>query len=80
MKIFGIDTGVIKSEDGVCCNQCVLLAKFCWPLPFFILYSKDKLVCYSRCLLVSYFCILVPYGEKDIFFFGVSSRRSRRSS
>ena len=80
MKIFGIDTGVIKSEDGVCCNQCVLLAKFCWPLPFFILYSKDKLVCYSRCLFVSYFCILVPYGEKDIFFFGVSSRRSRRSS
>ena len=35
----------------------------------FILYSKAKLACYSKYLLTSYFCILVPYDEKDIFFF-----------
>ena len=27
MKIFGIYAGVIKLEEGVCCEQCVLLAK-----------------------------------------------------
>ena len=35
----------------------------------FILYSKAKLACYSKYLLTSYCCILVPYDEKDIFFF-----------
>ena len=35
--------------------------------------------CHSRYLLTSYFCILVPCDEKHIFF-GVSSRRSCRSS
>ena len=37
-------------------------------MPYFILYSKAKLVCYSRYLLTSYFCIPVPYDEKDIYF------------
>ena len=55
-------------EDGVCCDQCVLLAKLCWPLPSFVLYSKAKFACYSRYLLTSYFCIPVPYNEEDIFF------------
>ena len=32
------------------------------------LYFKAKLACYSRYLLISYFCILVPYDEKDIFY------------
>ena len=49
---------------------CVLLAKLCQPLPFFILYFKAKLACFSRYLLTYYFyfCIPVPYDEKDIFF------------
>ena len=68
MKIFGIYTGVIKLEEGVCCDQCVLLAKFCWPLSCFILYAKAKLAYYSKYLLTSYFCIPIPYNEKDIFF------------
>ena len=55
-------------EEGVCYDQCVLLAKLYYPLPCFILYSKAKFACYSRYLLTSYFCILVPYNEKDIFF------------
>ena len=48
----------------------------------FILYSKTKLACYSRYLLTTYFyfCLPIPYDEKNIFFFGVSSRRSCSSS
>ena len=60
-------------EEGVCYDQCILLAK---PLPHFILYSKAKLVCCSRYLLTSYFCLPVPYDEKDIFF--VSFRKSTK--
>ena len=59
---------LVLLEEGVCYNQCVLLAKLCWPLPCFILYSKAKFACYFRYLLTSYFCISVPYDEKDIFF------------
>ena len=44
-----------------------------------ISYFKTILAYYSRCLLTSYFCIPVLYDEKDILF-GVSSRRSCRSS
>ena len=40
----------------------------CQPLTYFVLYFKAKFACYSRYLLISYFCILVPYDEKDIFF------------
>ena len=52
-------------EEGVCYDQCILLAKLYWPLPCFILYSKARFACYSRCFLTSYFCIPVPYNEKD---------------
>ena len=34
---------------------------------------QANLACYYRYLLTSYFCILVPYEEKDIFFFFFSS-------
>ena len=40
---------------------------------------KAKFAGYSRYFLTSYFCIPVPYDEKDIFF-GVSSKRTCRSS
>ena len=53
-------------EEGVCYDQCILLAELC-PCPCFILYSKAEFACYSRYLLTSYFRILVPYNEKDIF-------------
>ena len=55
-------------EEGICYDQCIILAKLCYLLPFFILYSKAKFACYYSCFLTSYFCILVPYNEKDIFF------------
>ena len=56
-----------------------LSCKLCQSFPCFILYSKAKLACYSRYPLTSYFCIPIPYDAKDIFF-GVSSRRSCKSS
>ena len=52
---------------------------FSWQNSVTFLYSKAKLAYYSRYLLTSYFCIPVPCDEKDIFW-GVSSRRSCRSS
>ena len=55
-------------EEGLCCDQWVLLAKLCRPLPCFILYSKAKFASYSKCFLTSYFSIPVPYNKKDIFF------------
>ena len=62
------ESSLVLLEEGLCYDQCILLAKLCYPLPYFILYSKAKLACYSRYLLTSYFCIPVPYDEKDIFF------------
>ena len=63
-----VESSLVLLEEGVCYDQCFLLAKFSWPLLCFILYSKAKFACYSRYLLTSYFCIPVPYDEKDIFF------------
>ena len=51
-------------EEGVCYDQCVLLAKLYKTLLFFILRSKAKPACYSRYLFSSYFCIPVPYDER----------------
>ena len=66
-------------EEGVCYHQCVLLAKLCYPLPCFILYSKAKLACYSRYLLTSYFCFQFSIMKRTCFLC-VSSRKSCRSS
>ena len=75
------ESSLLLLEEGVSYDQCVLLAKICQPLPCFLLYPMAKPACYSRYLLPYYFCILVSYDEKDNFiFFGVSFRRSCRSS
>ena len=63
-----VESSLVLLEEGVCYDQCILLAKLCLPLSCFILYSEAKFACYSRYLLTSYFCIPVPYDEKDIFF------------
>ena len=62
-----VESSLVLLEEGVCYDQCILLAKFCQALPCFILYSKARFACYSRCFLTSYFCIPVPYNEKNIF-------------
>ena len=61
-----VESALVLLEEGVCYDQCVLLAKLCKPLPCFILYSKAKLACFFRYLLTSYFCIPVPYDEKYV--------------
>ena len=63
-----VESSLVLLEEGVCYDQCVLLAKLCQPLPCFVLYSKAKFACYSRFLLTSYFCIPVPYNKKAIFW------------
>ena len=62
-----VEPSLVLLEEGVCYDQCVLLAKLYYLLPCFIPYSKAKFTCYSRCFLASYFCIPVLYNEKDIF-------------
>ena len=64
----GAELSLVLLEEGVCYDQCILLAKLCYPEPCFILY-KAKLACF-RYLLTSYFCILVLCDEKNIFFLG----------
>ena len=63
-----VESSLVLFEEGVCYDQCFLLAKLYQPLPCFIPYPKAKFACYSRCLLTSYFSIPVPYNEKDIIF------------
>ena len=58
-----IELSFVLLDAGVCCDQCVLLAK----LLTFTLFQA-KLACYSKYLLISYFCIPLPYDEKDLFF------------
>ena len=66
-------------EEGVCYDQCIFVAKLlASALLRFVLQGR-------ACLLLQVsldFLLLhpVPHEEKDIFFFGVSSRRSCRSS
>ena len=63
-----VESSLVLLEEGVCYDQCILLAKLYQLFPCFILHSKAKFACYSRCYLTSYFCIPVLYNEKDIFF------------
>ena len=62
-----VESSLVLLEEGVCYDQCVLLAKLYEPLPCFILYSKAKFACYSRCFLTSYFCIQSPKMKRTSF-------------
>ena len=50
-----VKSSLVLFWKGVCYDKSILLAKFCQPLPCFILYSKARLACYSRYVLCSYF-------------------------
>ena len=67
-------------EEGGCYEQCVLLAKLYEHLPCFIPYYKAKLSLLPHVFLDFLLCVPVHHNEKDIFFWGVSSKRSCRSS
>ena len=62
-----VESSLVLLEEGVCYDQCVLLAELYQPLLCFILYSQAKFACYSRCFLTSYFSIPIPYNKKNIF-------------
>ena len=55
-------------EEGVCYDQCILLAKLLLAFDPLCFVLKAKFACYSTCLLTSYFCIPVRYNEEDVFF------------
>ena len=61
-----VESSLVLLEVGVCYDQCILLAKLCYSLTYFNVYSKVRFAYYSRCLLTSYFGISVP--GMDIFF------------
>ena len=62
-----IESSLVLLEEGVCYDQCILLANsislypasFCTPRPILPVTPGKS---------TSYFCIPVPYNEKDIFF------------
>ena len=54
-------------KEGACYDQSFLLAKLCYPLSHFILYSQAKLACYSRYLLTSYFSFQSPIMKGHLF-------------
>ena len=56
-----VESSLVLLEEGVCYDQCVLLAELYSPLPCFIPFSKAKFACYSRCFLISY----LAGGEGD---------------
>ena len=60
-----MDSCLLLLEEGVCYDQCVLLAKLsAFALLHFVFQGQSCL----RYLLTAYFCIPVPYDENDISF------------
>ena len=60
-----VESSLVLLEEGVCYDQCDLLAK--QPLSCLIPYSKGKFACYSRCFLTSYFCLQSPIMKRTSF-------------
>ena len=73
-----VQSSLVLLEEGVCYDQCILLAKLYWSWPCFILYSKAKFACYSRCFLTSTFAFQSPVMKRTSLW-GVSSRRTCKS-
>ena len=64
-------------EEGVCYDQCILLAKLFFDLPHFVLQGQ---ICLLFQVSLDFLLLIpVPYNEKNIFLH-VSSIRSCRSS
>ena len=47
-------------EEGVCYDQCILLAKLLLAFALLHFVLQIQLTCYSKHLLISYVCIPVP--------------------
>ena len=59
-----VESSLVLLEEGVCYDQCVLLAELFQPLPCFILYSKAKYASYPRCFLTSTFAFQSPIRKR----------------
>ena len=67
LVIFICRVSLVLLEEGICYDQCILLAKLlAFSLLHFVLQGQICLL--LQLFLTSYFCIPVPYNEKDIFF------------
>ena len=74
-------------EEGVCYEQCILLAKLCYPLPCFILDFKANFARYSKCFgegngtPLQYSCLENPMdgGAWWAAVHGVAKSRTRLS-
>ena len=70
-----IESSLVLLEEGVCYDQCNLLAKLYWPLPCFIPYSKTKFACFSGISWLPTVAFQSPIMKRTSFL-GVSSTRS----
>ena len=62
-----VESFLVLLEDGVCYDQCVLLANSISLCPASFCTLRPNLPV-TPCILTSYFCFPVPYNEKAIFF------------
>ena len=74
-----VELSLVLLGESVFYDQCVLLEKLCQPLPCFSLYSKAKLACYSKYISWLSTLVFLSLWWKCTFF-GVSSKRSCKSS
>ena len=72
-----VESSLVLLKEGVCYDQCILLAML---HSFSLLHSVlQGQICLLLQVFLDFLCIPVHYNEKEIFW-GVSSRRSYRSS
>ena len=64
-----VESSLLFLEEGVCYVQWVLLAKFCYPLLYFILYSKAKLACYSSISWLLTIAFQSPVMKRIFFWY-----------
>ena len=63
-----VESSLVLLEEGVCYDQCVLLAKLYYSLPYFIQYSKANFACYSRCSWFPTFAFQSPIMKRTSFW------------
>ena len=60
-----MESSLVLLEEGFCYDQCILLAKLCYPFPYFILYSEAKLACEVVMLLIKDLRIIRHLGSAN---------------
>ena len=70
-----VESFIVLLEEGVCYDQCILLAKLYLPLPCFILYSRPNLPVIPGVSWLPTFAFQSPIMKRTSFL-GVSSTRT----